>query len=172
MTDQNIKEVFSGLLSSFEKEEKELFEKLSEGINLERINDGEDFDLLLHYQFKKFLKGFIKVKFGDNNMIHFLLMNHQFVESHFLKWIIQKEGSACSSDKSRTIMSSIFKSKQTDGKIKWDYDAEYTYHLPKKVFKTHEEIISFFESLYHLFYGNPDKYLNHLQKYLIGKPVV
>lgn len=43
-------------------------------------------------------------------------------------------------------------------KIEFNYNSEYTYHLPKKVFTTHEEIVMFFESLIHLYMGRPGKY--------------
>lgn len=164
---EEIEKVFTGLLSGMDKEEVSVFEKMKSEIDLTHVKDGETFDMFLNYELKKFLKGFIQQKFGKGSDIQFTLLNHQFIESHFARWIEKIEGSPCSADKSRTIMRVILRYHQTAEKIDWDYNQEYTYHLPKKIFTTHDEIFSFYESLKHLFYGNPTNYLKHLQNHLI-----
>lgn len=170
MKKSTIKNVMQGLLFSFEKEDKELFEKVMDGVDLSMVTDGDTFEVLLNYQFKKFLKGFISVKFGNSHDIKFTLLNHRFLETHFVKWIEQIEGSACSADKSRTIMRRLLTFHQTGEEIAWNYEGEYTYHLPTKVFTTHTEILSFYEGLKSLFYGEPTGYLKHFQDFLIQKP--
>ena len=166
---ESIKDVLLELKDVFEKEEIEFFDKLSEGIDFTRIEDGETFSLLLKKKFDMFLNGFIAQKFGNNNDIKFTLLNHRFLERHFLIWIKKHEGSSCSADKSRAIMRGLLKFHQTGEKIVWDYDGEYTYHLPKKVFRSHENIIRFYHALKSLFYGNPEKYLVYLRNIFLAK---
>ena len=50
--------------------------------------------------------------------------------------------------------------------IVFDKDEEYTYHHPKIVFTTHEEIVSFYNALHYLYYGNPKQYLSMLSEML------
>lgn len=51
-------------------------------------------------------------------------------------------------------MRSLADSLRNGKQISFDYGQQYTYHLPKMVFKTHVEIIEFFNALYRLYYGN------------------
>lgn len=55
-----------------------------------------------------------------------------------------------------------------DGKpIQFNYDQEYTYHLPKRIFTAHDMIVEFATSLHSLFYGNPERYLSALQSVIV-----
>ena len=113
-----LKQVISSLTEGFKNKEVELFQKITEELNIDfsRIEDGQTFDLLLRFQFEKFLNGFITQKFGDSDKINFLLLNYRFIERHYLKWIVDIEGSDCSADKSRTIMKALLRFYQTGKK--------------------------------------------------------
>ncbi len=47
----------------------------------------------------------------------------------------------------------------TGKKIEFNYDGEYTYHLPGKIFKDHDLIVEYFEGIWGLYYGNHNKYI-------------
>jgi len=61
-------------------------------------------------------------------------------------------------------MKALIEFYRTGEKIQWNYKQEYTFHLPKEIFETHEKIITFYEGLKNLFYGNPTKYLEVMKE--------
>lgn len=160
---EKIEEVLNGMLGSIEQDNIDLYKKLIEKRGNIKIEDCEDFYFSLIYPHQQFLKGLIRTEICKNSKVDFLLLHSRYVENHFLKLIVQKEGSACSADKSRTIISAIFRWLKTEQKIEWNYDGEYTYHLPKTIFKTHDEIIQFYEAIKNLYYGNCKEYLEALK---------
>lgn len=173
MNEEAIKQVFNALVESGEKESAALAEKLVEAgvISPERvagIKTVEDFFFALIYPYQKFLDGFISIHFSRNNNAQWLFTHHGYVENHFQKLIAMHEGTACCADKSRTIINALARWLKDGTEIVWNYEGEYTFHLPKKVFTTHESIALFFEALMSLYYGNPEKYLHflHEKRYL------
>lgn len=167
MKDEAIKEVLTGMVGMIDKENIELYEKLIDLRNGREIKDIESFYFELIHPYRKFLKGLIKKEISNNSDIEFLLLNSTYVESHFATWIKQKEGWACSADKSRTIMSRLFSWFTSGAEIKWDYSQEYTFGFPKKVFTTHDDVIKFYESIKSLYYGNPQKYLDAIKTIVV-----
>lgn len=99
-----------------------------------------------------------------------LIKNYQLIKSNLDSLFTKYETLTCSHDKTRTVLSSYFDYILFDKKIDFNYDQEYTYHLPKKVLKTHYEIIEYISSLYKFFNGNFDNYVkiinNFDKKYL------
>lgn len=89
----------------------------------------------------------------------FLLTHYRFVEVHFKQLIDKFEGMACCSDRSRTIVRRLLRFLMTGERIEFDYSGKYTFHLPVKIFKTHEAILEYFEALLHLHSGRPELYL-------------
>lgn len=158
-----IKNVLDRMLGNIEQENIDLYKKLVDEKLFKKIEDVEDFYLLLIYPFEQFVSGLIRTEISKNDEMDFLFIHYNYVESHFVKLFEEKEGRACSADKSRTIIRSLFNWMKTGKKIEWNYEQEYTYHLPKKIFKTHEDIIQFYEAIKHLYYGNPKKYLEALK---------
>ena len=65
----------------------------------------------------------------------------------------------CCADKSRTIMKGLLNYYKNNEEIIFDYKQQYTYHLPKILFKTHDQIIEFYEGVKGLYYGSLEKYL-------------
>jgi len=47
----------------------------------------------------------------------------------------------------------------TGEEIRFNYDQDFTYHLPGTVFTTHSNIVAFFVGVYCLYYGRPEAYL-------------
>lgn len=151
-----------------ESSNKDLYKKIIEGSELTSFSDYEEFYFLVLYPFKNFLEGFLLTEVSDNRDVLFIMLNSQFIERHFNNTIEKEEGMPCCSDKSRTIMYKIIKFYTTGEKISFDFDGEYTYHIPKNVFTTHDQIILFYEGLKELYYGRNEKYLFAL-KFIYGK---
>ena len=163
MEKARIKDVLNFLCDSIEQNQIELYRKLVDEKCFEKIEDVQDFYLGLIYPHEQFISGLIKSEISKNNDVVFILENSQFIERNFNYWIEKKEGVACCADKTRTILRRLFEFYKIGTKIEFDYAAEYTFHLPKVVFKTHESIIEFYEGLKSLCHGNPTRYLNALE---------
>ena len=161
VTKENLKKVLTILFAGIEKENVELYKSLKEKINV-KTESPEEFFFSLLYPFKKFASGLIKAEISNNEDIEFIYMHSQFVERHFQNVIHDIEGFACCADKSRTIIKKLTNWFLNDEKIKFDYTQKYTFHLPKKIFKTHDEIVKFYEGIKAFYYGNPLKYMERL----------
>jgi len=159
MKSNKIKEVLEALGDSIQKKNIELYKKLADEAVNHDIDTPEDFYMSLIYPHENFLKGLIQTEISKNHEVIFLLIHSNYVENHFVKFIKDIEGFACSADKSRTIMNRLLKWFKDGSRIEFDYNAEYTYHLPKSVFTTHDEIIEFYEGVKRLYYGNSKEYL-------------
>lgn len=164
---EEINKVMDGLLSFIEKENNEaIIDVINNPIvqtALSRAESGdiEDFYFSFLYPISNVIDG-VTQQVSSCRKTQFILKHSQFIERHFEGLIRQHEGFACCADKSRTIMNKLFLAYLNDEEIVFNYDAEYTYHLPKKIFKTHDDIIMFFEGVYSLYYGKPEKYLKSL----------
>lgn len=100
----------------------------------------------------------------SNQYARVLVKNYSFFEDHFTKLIKLKDGFASSHDKVITILKSIFKYYEHGDEIKFNYDAEYTFHLPVNYFTTQNQIIDYYQSLVSLLYGDFNEYIIELQK--------
>lgn len=164
INDDSIKNVISMMADSIGKENVEIYKKLIDEKGFKNITDTEEFYFGLIYPFHKFMKGLIETEISRKDKIKFLLLNSRFIENQFNKIIVDIEGSACSSDKSRTIMKRLYLWFNEEKRIDWDYQQEYTFHLPKKVFTTHDDVVSFYEAIENLYYGHYKNYLVELKK--------
>ena len=162
METKDLKIVLDALHNSIDEENKELYKKIIQSSKIKQFNDYDEFFYMILYPFQKFIEGLIKTEIADNNDVVFLYRNSQFVERQFQKLIETKEGSACCVDKSGTIMKRLVKFYTTGEKIEFDYNAKYTYHLPKNIFNNHESIIDFYKAVKQLFYGNNITYLKEI----------
>ena len=160
MEQTDIKGFLDAFSGNLETENIALYRKIMEESMLEgKFNDYESFHLSVIYPFENFIEAFIKTEISDNFDVQFLMTQSQFIERHFEKMINRKDGFGCCADKSRTIMKRLIQF-YTDGtEIVFNYDAEYTFHLPKNVFTTHDEIIEFYTALKQLYYGNHESYV-------------
>ncbi len=153
--------------NSIENDKIELYKRLITEKCFDKIETIEEFYFGIIYPYDQFVTGLIKTEISSNNDVSFILKNSQFIECHFRYWIEKKEGSACCADKTRTILKQLIEFYKTGVEISFDYNQEYTFHLPKEVFKTHVSIIQFYEGLKFLYYGNPTKYLSCLQTLIL-----
>lgn len=165
---ENVKQAISLLASSLKKEICENAEKAPEEVkekyrkifNSNNVIENYFFEVIFPYQ--EINEGLLRLNGIKNEKTIWLLINSDFVENQY-KGIIKKiEGWSCSADKSRTIMKALYEYLENEKPICFDYEAEYTFHLPKKVFNTEKLIVDFFEAIMSLHYGDPNKYLIEL----------
>lgn len=172
MTDieKGLKDVMQGMFASITEDNNRAYDEISGNPAIESARkyiadrNTEEFYLMFLYPLMSPIEGFLENEFPGNTKAQFLFQRIDFVEIHFLNLIEKIEGSACSADKSRTIMRCIARFLIDGSEIKFDYEQEYTYHLPKKVFLDHESIMNFFDAIYNLYYGDHIKYIYEIQR--------
>lgn len=159
---QAITGLFAGLTAAKHTKLDEMDTNLPESLitGLKACFDRFDFSMFNHTLLRPIeeMQEALIRKFTTDEKVIFLIQNFQFLEEHFVYLIKAKEGFACSADKSSTIMRALARFLITGQEIKWNYDQEYTYGLPKEVFATHEEVIVYFDALHSFHWGNPEKY--------------
>jgi hypothetical protein len=167
--EKGLSAIFGGILSGLDKESAESFAQIAdnpqvmEALKALENNDPGMFFHDLIYPLSKTVDGVINSVNSDNKFV-FLFKHGQFVERHFNKMINKAEGMACCSDKSRFIMRSIAKHLSNGEDIAFNDIDGMSYWLPEKVFNSHDKIMTFFDAVHHLYYGNFDKYLSCLQE--------
>jgi len=171
MTDKKaFTEALGGVLDALSKGNSEAFEAVEnhaavqKAIDLAKAGKFEEFYFALMYPFEQVMDSIAQRALPESRNAQFLMKHSEFVESHFVNLIEKYEGRACSADKSRTILSHLLAFFIKGKRIEFNYAQEYTYHLPKKIFTTHEEILGFFEGVQRLYYGRPDEYLKALME--------
>jgi len=107
------------------------------------------------------IKGVLELR-GKSPEFSFLLMQYDFVEAQIRTLITKSEGHRCCADKSKTIMKALMRHLLLDEPIEFNYEQEYTYHLPKKVLMSQDEILSFYDALHSFYYGQPDAFINYV----------
>lgn len=108
------------------------------------------------------IKDLINRLAGPYEPSRFIREQEKFV-SHHLDYLFRTyEGNACSHDKTRTIIGRLKLFFESGVEIEFNYNEEYTYHMPKVILKEHEKIMEAYHALENLFYGNPIKYLSFL----------
>ncbi|PKM47065.1 MAG: hypothetical protein CVV05_01360 [Gammaproteobacteria bacterium HGW-Gammaproteobacteria-1] len=168
VTKDDIKAVLGGILGMSAREDEEAYHAVADNQVVQRAVDYaregkyEEFGLLFVGQIERVIDGLLASVTNDAEA-QFLIKHGCFVEEHFKRLIQRYEGMPCCADKSRTIMRSLIVFYLEGKPICFDYSQEYTYHLPKKIFKAQEEILGFAKGLHQLFYGNPDLYLEQLR---------
>lgn len=162
-TEEAIKSLLMSMASSIGHDNVELYKKLSEGVDFKAVTCPEEFRYAFLYPHERYIDGLINSQITNNHDAVFILEQSEFIERYFQNWIRKVEGAACCADKSRTIMRRLFNFYKEGIAIQFDYDAEYTFHLPKRIFRTHGEIVEFYETIRSLWYGNAEKYIaNHI----------
>lgn len=126
------------------------------------------FQLNLLHPIEKVVSGLVNSKTQGNGHANFILIHSQFIQMHFRTLFERMEGNGACVDKTSTVVRALLRFYLDSRRIEFNYDAEYTFNLPQKIFRTHEQIIEFFLGLYDLFYGNPDRYLHALLSLQLG----
>jgi hypothetical protein len=159
----DIKNVIENMFESFNQKEQKLYQNFIDSCEIETYDNYEEFYIGFIFPFENLTNSIVKNTISNNNDIIFIYNNSQFIENNF-KYLIEKyEGFSCCSDKSRTILKSLIDFYANNNRIEFNYKGEYTFHLPKKIFTSHDDIVSFYEGLKNLRYGNPTKYLEILK---------
>ena len=129
-----------------------------------RIYDYEGFGRSYLRPHQDMTEALISKALSENHKLEFILMHQDFVGAHLQHLFETYEGRACCADKERTVMRALIRSFHKGTEIKFDYDGEYTYHLPSVVLRDHDGIMSYFDSLHQLFYGRPETYIEEISK--------
>lgn len=164
MKTDDLKEFLSTMGETIEKDKIKLFEKIVDGSEIKRFENPNEFFYAILYPWEKFISGYLKSTLKANRDVEFIFTHSQYIDRHFYNLFGKYEGSACSADKSRTIVNRLLEFYATGKRIEFDYESEYIFHLPKKIFKEHDLIVEFYEGLKNLLYGDPTKYLMALNK--------
>ena len=163
--EQSFNAVIDGMLNIHNDEIKSAFKSVSSipafEIAREQINkrNTKNFYYLFLHPTERPLQGFLESEMPGNYRAQFLFQHGQFIEKHYKNLFQRIEGSFCCADKSRAIMRGLARFLLDGEEIVFDYNQEYTYHLPKKIFNNHKSIVDFFESIYALYYGQIDKFI-------------
>ncbi len=159
---ESIKSLFDCLLSDSHKNGEELIKDIA----LEKGLSPENFHLQYLWPIEEGIDSMVTNYLSEfqSDSINFIYLHYQFLESHLTELFSTYEGGACCADKSRTIINSLVKHYKTGENINFNYEQEYTYHLPKKILKTHDDIISMYRTLRSLYYGNGLAYFKEMKK--------
>ena len=96
----------------------------------------------------------------QNGRAAFLLTHTDFVTSHFRAVYSEFEGNSCCADKAHTAVSALGMYFIQNKPIVFDYEAEYTFHLPVKVLANQVSILEFYEALYNLYFCRTKLFLS------------
>ena len=169
MEKSDLENVLSGLLASIDRENNERFEAVASNPAVQaaltkvRERDVDGFYFALLYPVQKAIDGLLASELPGNHKAQFLFRHGSFVEQHFKRLFDKHDGMFACADKARTVISSLLRFFLTGKEIAFNYDGEYTYHLPNRILRTHAQIVGFFDGLYSLYYGNPTQYLAEMQ---------
>jgi len=165
---ESINDIFAGILSASSDEDTRAFEAAKDrpemAMALKALEDRnpDRFYMSLLYPLKKVVKGLIAAGISRSQDVEFILLHKEFVAAHIRRLIEKHEGGACSADKVRTIMSAALRYYADQKPIVFNYSGEYVYQLPKVIFRDQSSILGFINGLQHLYFGNPEPYLQQL----------
>lgn len=162
VTKEAIKSVIEGMVDMIDSENAELYKSLIDKASYMDLSTADGFYFSLIHPYDKFLSGLIRSEISTNDDVGFILKQSHFIEHQFRGLIEDAEGSPCRADKTGTIVERLLRFYKNGKRIEFDYNQKYTYHLPERIFKTHESIVEFYEAIRGLYYGNPKKYLEAL----------
>jgi hypothetical protein len=163
--EDNINAVLGGVFAKAAEGNRSAFEAISEREDIikavEALKEGDFgvYEFLIFTPMERFAAGLAESVFPGNTQLQFLAKEIRFFQRHLGETIKEVEGWSCYNDKTQKVTRALLQFFLTGKEIVWDYDAEYTYTLPRKVFVAHDEIVSFFDAIHFLFHGRPEKYL-------------
>lgn len=105
------------------------------------------------------LEGLLLSRLPADDRTEFLFMNAAFVEMHLERIIQEIEGSYAYVDKARHVLRRAASASALGIRIDLGADGPTSYWMPKKVFRTHEEIMDFVDALQDLYYGDADAFV-------------
>lgn len=166
VTVQDLQDTLGALIGALDAENVAQFHRIFEGRDLKDVEQAiktarpDIFDILFNYPVRRVTNGVIQAFLGCNRDLAFLYEKADFVEMHLKRRFDLIEGMPCCADKSRTVLRALARhfADEAARPIQFDYDQQYTYHLPHVILKTHDEIIAFFDALKGLYYGRFEPY--------------
>lgn len=169
-TPEDINNVLGSLLAGIEEGSIAKYESMARSPALRAASEAvgrgdiDGFYFALTYPLSNLVDGLLARELPQSREAQFLFKHSQFVERHFRKLIEQYEGSACCADKSGVVLRKLLGFLKTGEAISFDYKQKYTFHLPALVFKTHAEIIEYFEAVQGLYYGNAEQFMQAVNR--------
>lgn len=163
-----IGEIIQSLAQSGREEAATLLRGMLAHVDFDRVLGAVDtlnpehFHLFLTHATNQMAKALLDSKGQHNPRAQFLFTHYRFVEGHLKEIYQTHEGGACCADKSRWATRALLRHFANDQPIVLDLAQQYTFHLPKSVLNTQDQLVQMFEGLYALYYGNPTKYLEAL----------
>lgn len=162
---RGIEDIFTAFALSAERQAEERFEAFADDPVLTaaaasiRKGDYEGFGYRYLMPFDELTDNLVAKTLAKNRHLTFLFRQQAFLTRYIGNLVREYEGYSCYVDKIRTIMRALMRFYYKGETIRFNYDAEYTYSLPRVVLCNHEDIVEYFEALYDLFYGNPKPYM-------------
>lgn len=169
-----LRDVLEALARSAGEDEVAVFKALSEqpvvSLASKAIELGnlEAWYFGFQYPLKRLERGLLNAKLS-NPKARFVFEELSFIETYLKRLFRDYEGSFACADKMRMVLRSWVRHLQTNKPIVWDYEQEYTYHLPQRILRTHKDIAVFFQAVYQLRYGNITPYYQMVESF--GPPL-
>ena len=170
MDKEAIASVLTGMLDAFAADSRNAYAAIQghpaiqAAAEAARKGEVEDFQHTLLYPLEELVDGLLSTALPGNHRAQFLMKQGDFVELHFKSIICQREGSACSADKSGWIIEVLARHLLTGRDIVVDRSDPKAFWVPKTVFGSQEDILEFYDALYRLYAGQPESYVKALAK--------
>jgi DNA-binding phage protein len=94
-----------------------------------------------------------------NHRAQFLFRQLDYVKALFRDEITRVEGTSCCADKTGFVVRRLAKALVSGEPVNLTSRSEYTFMIPDTVFTDHESINKFFDAIYFLHCGRPEKFL-------------
>ena len=167
MTDRanGIATVLSAVFDGLTADGRQILESLKDDPLIQEAREAvkedapEDFFFTAPYRFQQVIDAIVEAEYPGSPQLQFLMASSEFVSSHLDALFTKFEGSPCSHDKTCTVMRALMLHYKSGEPIKFQYSPKTSFGYPKKILKSHEAIIQYFNGLHHLYHGNPDHYL-------------
>lgn len=168
-------QIIDGILSGVSKETREDYSQEIDTIG--KIKNAEDYAMYVTYPLSNILDEAIRLKLTEKSLpkavdrVAFLYRHYHYVESHLEFFIVQREGTACSADKSRYIMNAYEKYFLEGRQLALPYSKSDK--KDKCYWKPHfwDDAIwlELLEALIDIEYGKVHKYLEFMKNHVIPK---
>lgn len=162
--DRAVAGIMAGIGSIFREEAVEAYTQAADDRDVRkaadalRLMDCIGFSDAARSRMKPF-EGLLASRLPSDDRTEFLFMNAAFVEMHLERMIQDVEGSYAYVDKARHVLRRAASASALGIRIDLGPDDPTSYWIPKKVFRTHEEIMNFVDALHELYYGHADAFV-------------
>ncbi len=169
ITEKSLQSVLGAMMGAIDAESAEAYREFANTPQalaaVDAIENGkfDAFYFALQYPIDKLIDGLLSQHTPrDAYDIQFIFKNYRLVERHLRRIIEKHEGAGYCADKSNSVLRALLRFLRTGQEISWNYDQEYTFHLPRIAFTDHATTFAFFKSLKNLQLGHPEPYLQAL----------